>query len=649
MDLYDLAKHVRDDGLIPGCAKEPVDRIMSLIDGQVVVAEVHSPSRAAAKGLHIYFPRLRVAGHGQSLKSGNYDFPKSRKTDGNPPMVVYAPNHDQLPLQAMDFETAEPLPAADWPSPATPDLRFIQDTNWSRFLERYYHPVADNHILKGELGGALFYPETVGGGACVNAVDRITVPVGATVYLSGAGSSDADMPGLPTAPGLPPTPYFSPLYWFWDMNATIGCSGDCIQPATVPPGSDAGLASNDNMDQDQSFGNTTWDEKDAAGPQATRKCEAAGEFIVTLHAWDDNHLFASHDTIPSAAYVHPQTDSQQSIIDCVPPPVTWLCDQPPETIWTGQQVLLFCTLKSATGGGVPNFPVTVSTSPGLPALGPNSFFSPQLLAVGRSSSTPPAGATSAWRTDSSGSVALSFVPTAAASGQITLAAPSGPTQSISLNIKVPPAVTEVAMAGPSGGSVTVNGTGTIAVQPRNNGVPVGGVAVSLDSINGNIRFTSGTPYAQGLSTQVTTDSTGVAQATFQARYTGSERVIASVGKAAGGVAFTISGPAPAAPTAIAVLSAPALVDAGSPASLKIVTLYQNNVFARASVTAQALQGNVTFAGSTTPGTARQTTGTDGTATFTFTTGDPTPIQIKLTVDGTAVTTTVPVAVRLPAR
>src|SRR5260370_36753455 len=78
-----------------------------------------------------------------------YDRPASRQTDGSSLIAIYNSNNDELPLLARDMEDPSHAldPRKQWPSIPSPNLRFAATTAWSRFLERYYHPVADNHIV----------------------------------------------------------------------------------------------------------------------------------------------------------------------------------------------------------------------------------------------------------------------------------------------------------------------------------------------------------------------------------------------------------------------------------------------------------------------------------------------------------------------
>ncbi len=304
---------------IPSCLLTPAPSIVDIIANRVVVRESHGPVHPNAHGVHIYFPRRRVANPlvAPNIDQG-YDYPNTRTFDGSSPLAHYGLLADQLPLKSLDPETGQDFDLGNlgaggvvWPLPQSPGFKFPNDTGWRKVLDRYYHPTADNRILPVVVNGATINPTSSGGGACANPSDSITVPVGTTVTFSAAGSSDADQ-----QTGILPT------YYFWDQDDKVPCSGTCIPPFSVPPGSDAGLASNDNEEADQDIANTSFDDKDASGPRFSRACSAPGTFVVTLMTWDDDHLFAFHNTLPNASYVHPQTARHQATVSCTgaPPP-----------------------------------------------------------------------------------------------------------------------------------------------------------------------------------------------------------------------------------------------------------------------------------------------------------------------------------------
>ena len=321
IDLYHFASLMQKSG-VPNCLLTPVASILDIIQNRVIRSESHGGGHPNAHGIHIYWPRRRMIAITNDLFpdffNQPYDLPYTRTFDGSTPLAHYGVRQDALPLQTLDPETGKDFDLLNvWPLPQSPGFKFPNDTGWHKVLDRYYHPAADNHILKGVTpDGQTILPIQTGGGACLNPSDQISVPVGSMVFFSGMGSSDADQ-----VSGVNPT------YYFWDKDSNVGCTDQCIQPFEVPPGSDAGLASNDNIDADQDIVNTTFDEKDASGPTFSRACLAPGSFNVTLIPWDDDHLFAFHNTLPNARYVHPQTRDHQASVSCraAPPPPTYTC------------------------------------------------------------------------------------------------------------------------------------------------------------------------------------------------------------------------------------------------------------------------------------------------------------------------------------
>ncbi len=330
MDLHHFATVICNDAGVPidctQCGGTPVGctcykpELATLVplskrDGPVVIAELHGDEHGNAHGLSIYMPLKRTADDPDESGYGDdvYDYPyASRVSDGDTQRAMYAENDDCLPILARDVETGQALPApAQWPLVATPDFRFPVDTLWDEFLQRFYHPVADNHILRAECPtGTTVYPK-VNDPECGNPVDEITISPGCTVFFSAQGSSDAD------------TPNKLPLHWMWDFDHTANGCGACIAPYEVPAGADAASA-DDDMNAEHDCDKTPLnDEKEAdadgSSPNSivSRTYTQLGDYIVTLNVWDDNHTFSFHDTIPSAQYVHTQTDDHVSVVHVV--------------------------------------------------------------------------------------------------------------------------------------------------------------------------------------------------------------------------------------------------------------------------------------------------------------------------------------------
>jgi hypothetical protein len=538
-------------------------------------------------------------------------------------------------------------------------LRFVQDARWPRFLERYYHPVADNHILKGVApNGDVILPDAVAGGTCANPTDEITVPVGSTVFFSGAGSSDADQPDLQPVPMGPTFPFVFPTYYWWDNDAALQeCPGDCLAPMQVPPGSDAGLMANNNMDADRDIADSTWDEKNGAGPAFSRGCPIPGTYVVTLTPWDNNHLMPFHDTNPDATYAHPQTDSQGAVMTCTLVPATFLIDEPPSDIVVNEDITLIGFLKALdglTGLGTTHgtrLPAAIAASSGAPASVPN-----YPLVISTTTGTPPisasgtaipSGGRATIHTDLAGVFSLQFKPTAPGSGQITVKAPGGPSKTIGFSVIPAPAVTGISVVTvPPGSQLAVGQTVTVGVQVK--GPAVAGVPVNFEATYGNIGFVNNAqPFAQGLGATVATDNSGIAQVTIKGVTPGPEQLIVSVGAIAGPINLKVTGTPPSSPTGVGVLNAPNLVDVGQPATVTAIAVAGPNPFPGVPVTFQAVQGKVTFPGSTAGNRITVTADAGGQAKATLVANDPTPIQLSISINGTQLSTSIAIPVRLP--
>ncbi|QOJ13239.1 MAG: hypothetical protein HRU75_00695 [Planctomycetia bacterium] len=319
MDLHDFAKRIKASA-IPAQYKVRIDDVLRLSapGGPVVVRERHgsaygSGAKSTAHGLTIHFPLIRTYGSPTDRKSSYgdaYDYPAlSRVSDANSKRAGYAGNVDDLPLQARDVETEAVLAApTDWPLVPSPNFKFPEDTQWDEFLQRFYHPVSDNKIVKAvcpECRGKVVeltnrdYP----------GVDEIKIWPGCTVFFTGKGSSDADTSER--------TGEHPPRHYMWDFDhATNGCTA-CKAPWEVANAADAASA-NDDMNADQDIGKDPLnDEKEADSQDTSRTYNELRDYIVTLNVWDDNDHFRFHDTRPTARYVHPQTDDHTSIVRLV--------------------------------------------------------------------------------------------------------------------------------------------------------------------------------------------------------------------------------------------------------------------------------------------------------------------------------------------
>lgn len=316
MDLHHFATLICADLVIPldcdQCYKVELPTLLPLSVrlGPVVIAEEHGPGRPNANGLSIYMPLLRTTWFTDAGDpSDPYDYPSaSRLSDGDSQRAMYAPNVDCLPFQGRDVELFVPLPAPpEWPLLPAPGFRFPTDTAWDEFLQRFYHPVADNHIEKAVCpDGFVIFPH-IDDPECGNPVDEIWIPCGCTVEFHGFGSSDAD------------TPDQLPVHWMWDFDHLINGCAACIAPYEVPPFVDAATA-DDDMNADQDCDKAPLDdEKEADATIVFQTYFTPRVYVIHLHTWDDNHLFPFHNTDPSADYVHTQTDTHPSIVHVICP------------------------------------------------------------------------------------------------------------------------------------------------------------------------------------------------------------------------------------------------------------------------------------------------------------------------------------------
>jgi len=696
MDLYDFANRVSNDPLLPACVKTPASQVKAVFDsGTVVAAETHSMDMDTIRGLNIYMPIFRSGGDhllatlagGYDL-SQTYDFPGSRVTNGSSPIAVYAPNHDLLPLLARDMETGEALipfaaiPRPDWPSLPTPKFRFVSDTSWSRFLERYYHPVADNHILNGIApNGDPIAPVSYPGGQCSNTEDYIGVPVGSVVHLSGAGSSDADMPPLALyfnrqfdpnqrkrasitqgelsailAPTQLDVPYsIKPPYYIWDLTPNTPCPGPppdspCVRPIGVaPPGSDAALTANDNMDEDRVPYPTNFDQKESTAVNPTVSCPTPQNITTNLMPWDDNHLFSFHDTNPDAQYVHPQTDSQQSLIFCLQPPIGLFFQNLPTHVAVGDSftdtgfAYGVTTTPPVTTYTVNNYPMTVTVTGGI-TVSANGATVTGSGTGGDASSRAVAEAAalnSVQVLTDSGAGGLQLVLSGTQTGPASIAIHALGTnvsQTFNLNIEPRPSPAPTAIQVSASAPGAVGSTGAITAVVISGAQPVANAWVTFAGAP-NIFFTNGVNFNTNHSTQVQTDSTGTANANFNASLSGAFTVTVSAGGITKTVNTSVTGTPIATPSGFSLSGVPIIVLQGAPATITATVTTPVAVAPGVNVLFTVVTGSLTVQGST-DGNKTVTIGTNanGVATMNFTAVDITPVQINASVTGLGVQT-----------
>jgi hypothetical protein len=685
MDLDDFAKRVRDDTKIPDCAKLSAKSVVNDIEtGGVVVLEQHNATVGNLHGLNIYMPIFRtggphllIGGPTGAETSDTYDYPlHSRVTDGSSPIAIYAPNHDLLPLNVRDMEAPQDASGArawllrkdEWPSVATPNFGFVKDTVWSQFLERYYHPVADNHIVKavapnGDVINAINLNFI--GGPCSNGNDFITAPMGSTIYLSGAGSSDADMsPNVPIKRdfvattissdpkqakidmanlfgaylyfGQADTPAtFTPLHYMWDLDGNAGCTGSCVQPTEVPKGSDAALKATTHMDQDQVRDVSTYDQKDVDLETTAIMCEQAGQREINLIPWDDNHLFTYHNTILDATYVHPQTDQQWSEVKCVTAPGGVGFDDAPPNWLVGDKFAIF------SNPGVSNYPYTVTVSGGIKAVLNGGT---TLVGTGQSAANP---ASAQVLTDPSTGL-LKMDVTALAAGPATLTAhPLGTsiTQTYNMTIGAAPnpAPTDLQVPFPATIDQSFGVPGTpISAVVKSGSQPVKNVWVTFQTFNiaTNLGFFAGYSdhpnimFNYGRGTQVQTDATGTATANIFQGLPGPVSITVSAAGLSKTVNFTISGTVNTTPSTLTMSGVPLVVPVGQPSSITATANARVGPAPGANVLFTVITGNLKIAGST-DGNKSVTIKADanGVAVMNFTALDPTPVQLTVEVPG----------------
>ena len=142
---------------IPSCLFSPVPAILDIIANRVVVRESHGPSHPNAHGVHIYFPRLRMIDNLAALDGHDeptFSPPAGRLTD-RPPWLTTGCSRTNCrkvsrPGNGEGFRCVHRLASA-----AVAWLQVPERYRMAEVLDRYYHPVADNHILPVMINGVL--------------------------------------------------------------------------------------------------------------------------------------------------------------------------------------------------------------------------------------------------------------------------------------------------------------------------------------------------------------------------------------------------------------------------------------------------------------------------------------------------------------
>ena len=624
VDIDEFASRVLADAGIPACVKTEIPNLQKALRA-AVVREAHGSLYPNARGLHIHFPKMRTgplppySAFGGSFVPDPYDAAKTRLTDAFSRVAAYAPNlESKLPFKARNEEADDGnLTAADelkapveWPRMPSPAFNFITSVkNWPSFLARYYAPVADNSIIKavGPLGENLEIKDAPGG-ACENSIMSAGGPVGSTFTFSARGSSDADMPA-----GI------NPLWYFWDLDATKPCTDKCIAPTEVPAGADAAANSTDNKDQDIDPANSTIDDRDADGVQTTVKCLVPGQITTTLIPWDDNHTFRLHNTTPGPAYVHPQTDFDQSYVGCAEPytPTYWT----PQFFYAAYTVILPVELKK---GDSPAPGVTGTTD------GTGATVTPKSGGI--------LSAASPVTTDKFGMAYLLVQPAAAGLNSLTVTFPGSMPQKFAFNTLRPndPAGTGLDLSGPS--SLTLNRAGSLNATVLGQQGAVSMVSFVIKSANA--RFDDNRQFFNNAGTQAFTGSDGTAQVSITPTAGGVVEILATTASVSKTLLIPVTGGAPPADT-LTLSALPQKLANNATLTLTATLTAGTQAVSGAPVVLQISQGDLTIA--TAPAKATQftqTTDAKGQVTFRLTANDTIPAKFSLSATGTKVKKTV---------
>jgi hypothetical protein len=666
LDLDTYVRNVNGNPKIPACAKGGAAFLLERIR-RAVLRQSNSLDRAGLGGLSIYYPVVRMTALANIHQDAEpYDLPNSRARSGFTRRIVYALNNDALPLKArtMELPEEELIPRTEWPAPPSPGLLFTQHyRDWPRFLERYYHPVADATILYGELpGGQRILPESIPAErACGRPTDRISLPVGGKVVLSGRGSTDWD-PGDPTAqPGIP-------YILHWDTDSEKECDFNCIHPSAVGDGADAALTATDNLDQDRIPDDTRWDDKDQSGPLIEVACgNTARQFFVTLFPWDDNHIYPFHNTLPTAAYVHPQTDRHTAEIICTPTPGTFLGAGAQPFIQAGDRVRVDAAVTTQEGFGAGKFPIRIvsttntrgmtlerpdaetssaRTPPEPPPIPPGAGF-PQVRLAEPQTRNPsstiliPDGGGVWVNISGRGTFTLDFIAGNPGPASIVLDIPGLGQRTLNFTVaaRLAPEPDEILIFPPGNANVGVNAN--LIVEPRRNGQPLQDAIVTFLAPDGNAVFTNGTAFRSGRGTQVRTGATGRTFAAIQAQVNGEVPIQILSGRLFREINVFGRGGPNTAVTRITALEIPSSLTVGARSRVVFGVFAGNERVPNRDVRITLLRGRISAAGAPAGATVFDVrTNSFGEAVLPFTVSALETLEMTATVTGAQLSTRV---------
>ncbi len=670
VDLYHLTELIRLDGDIPGCAKSEIRRLQEALRTAVVAQKNSHRLQGKAGGLHIYFPLLR-SGRRPALfireesrayyNRSYYDLPETRESDADSERRVYARNNDQLPLAAREDDPPNRVlnPRTEWPMPPTPGLLFVRDTAWSRALERYYHPVADAAILPipQALPAPPLTPVTVPGIPCEdNSYDYIVVPIGATVSLSAFGSTDVDMvlePGS-LSPQLTPYEYL----WDHDDREEKCLNPPCLAPTQIDEGDTARLTQ-DNADQDLDPGDTKRDDRNGTGINTQVTCAQPGVFFVTLHVFDDNHLWSSdHDNSRGGAYVHTQTSLHQAQIRCGATTGVFGSSgsisynqtgdlHVQDHAWTGSSIPPTQFLTADDGGPVAvvstdnqwlrNYPVFVTAGPGIKNLDANGIRVPD-------------GQERLVYTDAAGVMRTVFVNGDPPTGRLRMRAVGFAEREIAFPIvpRLAPLPDEVIVRAPAG-PLTVGRDVNLIVEARRGGQPLRDAVVTYWTPTGTVQFVSGALFRRDTATQVRTAANGQTFAAFHATANGPVEIELVSGTFFRTVSLQATGGPAGPPTRLEVTEAPEVLRLERQATVRVRVLAQRLPLANVPVRIEVQQGSIVPADLAAAPVYTFNTNSQGEVALHFRPADDTSVQLRVTVPGTQLFAVIYLPVGVPSR